>query len=69
MHEYLKKPNQVGRKIFQSSFLITAEQWRAAGVSGQPGADARVDVEDLRAGGEFVTILHQVMEARTVVGN
>ena len=58
-----------GRKMknFLRIFLIL--QWPATGVSGQPGADVRLDVEDLRAGGEFVTTLRQVMEAPTVEGN
>ena len=41
----------------------------ATGVSGQPGANVRVDVEDIRAGRGFVTTRHPVMEAQTVVGN
>ena len=58
-----------GRKMknFLRIFLIL--QWRVTGVSGQPGANVRVDVEDIRAGRGFVTTLHQVMEAQTVVGN
>ena len=49
--------------------IYFTSQWRVTGVSGQAGADARVDVEDIRAGGEFVTTPPHAMEARTVVGN
>ena len=48
---------------------IYTSQSRATGVSGQAGANARVDVEDLRREGGFVTTLHLVMEVRTVPGN
>ena len=41
-------------------------QWPETGVSGQPGANARVAVEEHRTGGGFVMTLLLVMEDRTV---
>ena len=49
--------------------LIIKLKWRATGASGQPGANARVNVEDHREGSGLVTSQLRVTEARTVMGN
>ena len=49
--------------------FIIKLQWRVTGASGQPGANARVNVEDHRKGSGLVLSPLHVMEARTVMGN
>ena len=49
--------------------LILKLKWRATGASGQPGANARGNVEDRRPGEGLVTSPHHVMEAPTVMGS
>ena len=49
--------------------LIIKFKLRATGASGQPGADARVTVEDRRKGSGLVTSQLRVTEARTVMGS
>ena len=44
-------------------------KWRVTGASGQPGVNARGNVEDLRAGAGFVIPHHLAMAAQTVTGN
>ena len=49
--------------------LILKLKWRATGASGQPGANARVNVEDRRKEEGLVTSQLRVTEARTVMGS
>ena len=49
--------------------LISILKWRVTGASGQPGANARVNVEDHREGSGLVTSPLRETEARTVMDN